>query len=151
MGMKTSARGVEFISTHEGFAARVYNDHGHPAIGFGHDLRPGESFPDGITREQALALLASDVAWAEAAVNANVRVPLTQGQFDALVDFTYNEGSGAFAGSTTLRLLNAGDYAGAEAALAMWTKDRDPNGVLVTDPVLTARRRDEQALFEGQQ
>jgi len=51
-----------------------------------------------------------------------ITVPLTQHQFDALVDWTFNEGSGNLASSTLLRKLNDGDYAGADAEFARWVR-----------------------------
>lgn len=52
----------------------------------------------------------ADVAVAEAVVQRLVKVPLTQGQFDALVDFVFKLGGGRLASSTLLRNLNAGKY-----------------------------------------
>lgn len=49
-----------------------------------------------------------------------VRVPLSQGEFNALVDFTYNLGEGNLRSSTLLRKLNALDYAGAQLEFAKW-------------------------------
>lgn len=75
-----------------------------------------------LTPAQETALLGRTVAPYADAVRAQVRVPLTQNQFDALVSFSYNIGTAGFAGSTTLRRLNAGDYAGAADAMRMWNK-----------------------------
>ena len=47
-------------------------------------------------------------------------VPLTQNEFDTLADFAFNAGCGAFAGSTMLKLLNAGNYAGAAGQFELW-------------------------------
>ena len=70
-----------------------------------------------------LEKLRSDVATAEAAVSRCVSVLLSQSQFDALVDFTYNVGSGAFSRSTLLRDVNAGLGANDIANdFMMWTK-----------------------------
>ena len=49
-----------------------------------------------------------------------VKVELTQGQFDALVDFCFNVGSGKLAGSTLLNDLNAGEYGAAGEQLLRW-------------------------------
>jgi lysozyme len=73
-----------------------------------------------------------------------VRVPLTQGQFDALVDFCFNLGEGRLAGSTLLRELNAGLYAAAGQQLLAW----DHAGGKVI-PGLKARREAELALWTG--
>lgn len=143
--MKTSEQGLDFICNNEGFAAVAYWDEDGYSIAFGHhgaDVHAGQT----CTRAEGLVWLAADVARDEAAVNACVKVPLTQNQFDALIDFSYNEGPNALATSTALRLLNVGDYAGAAAALEMWDKDMQ-GGVLAVDPNLLARRKAEAALF----
>jgi lysozyme len=71
-------------------------------------------------------------------------VSLNQGQYDALVDFTYNLGPAALQGSTLLRKLNAGDYAGAAAEFPKWC--HAGRAVL---PGLVTRRARERAMFEG--
>jgi lysozyme len=50
---------------------------------------------------------AQDAGYAEHAVTHLVTVSLTQGQYDALVSFTYNEGAGRLQSSTLLKDLNA--------------------------------------------
>jgi lysozyme len=64
--------------------------------------------------------LAGDVREAEQAVLSMVKVPLTQGQFDALVDFCFNLGAGKLAESTLLKDLNAGRYDAAQEQLLRW-------------------------------
>jgi lysozyme len=119
--MRLSVAGMDLIKRSEGFRSDVYNDvAGFPTIGYGHRLRPQESFPAGMTETQAAALLASDVADAEKSVSRLVRVEITQGQFDALVDFCFNLGAGRLAASTLLRELNAGHYADAALQLLVW-------------------------------
>ena len=101
--MKFSAAGMELLKKSEGFRNRVYMDvAGLPTIGYGHRLLHSDSFPNGIDELQAANLLASDVRDAEQAVQRLVKVPLTQGQFDALVDFTFNLGAARLAASTLL-------------------------------------------------
>jgi lysozyme len=78
-------------------------------------------FSHGISEADATTLLQSDVVDAEQAVGRLVRVPLTQGQFDALTDFCYNLGSGRLASSTLLKVLNAGRYDDAVEQLLLWT------------------------------
>lgn len=105
-----------------------------------HGVVPGQA----ITQFKADADLLVNVQSAVDAVNRLVKVPLTQHQFDALVDFCFNAGNTAFAGSTMLRLLNAGDYDGAEKQFARW----DMAG---GDHLLGLRRRraGESELFEA--
>jgi lysozyme len=94
--MQISENGIRFIESFEGFAGKVYNDVGHPAIGYGHDLQPGESFPDGITQPEAEALLIQDINYRYApAVASLIPSDCTQNQFDALCSFAYNLGTGS--------------------------------------------------------
>ncbi len=65
-------------------------------------------------------MLARDVVAAERAVARLVKVELTQGQFDALVNFCFNLGAGRLASSTLLRCLNAGRYDAAAEQLLLW-------------------------------
>jgi lysozyme len=89
-------------------------------IGYGHTktAKPGMK----ITEGGAEALLRHDLEWVESTINKNVKVPLTQNQYDALASFIYNVGAGAFRKSTLLRLLNQGDYAGAAGQFQRWNK-----------------------------
>ncbi|MBS1806444.1 MAG: lysozyme [Acidobacteria bacterium] len=119
--MHISAAGLELLKKSEGFRDRIYSDvAGFRTIGYGHRLTPAESYPDGITHSQAETILAADIAIAEGAVSRLVRVALSQGQFDALVDFVFNLGAGRLASSTLLRYLNAGRYNDAAWQLLAW-------------------------------
>ena len=94
--MQTSANGIAFIKKNEGLVLKAGDDVGHQAIGYGHDLLPGESYPDGITQDQADAILAQDVSKVDAAMNAqHLSIELNQNQWDALADFCFNCGKGA--------------------------------------------------------
>ena len=120
MQMQTSPAGLALKEQEEGYRQFPYQDIvGKWTVGFGHLIKPGEDFSAGLTRDQAVAQLIKDSALADAIVNREVTVPLNQGEFDALSDFCYNLGD-RLQGSTLLRLLNAGDYAGAEAQLTAW-------------------------------
>jgi lysozyme len=143
--MEISTEGLELVKRSEGFSGQVYKDvAGWPTIGYGHKLVVGESFPDGITEVQATTLLLSDVATAEKAISRLVKVALTQGQFDALVDFVFNLGAGRLANSTLLRYLNAGAYANAGLQLMLWDH---AGGEEVAG--LKARRQAELQLWKG--
>lgn len=140
--MKTSDAGIMLIKSFEGLKLVAYKcPAGIWTNGYGHtgpDVTPGQV----ITQAQADALLARDLERFEAGVSRLVSVQLTQNQFDALVCFSFNLGLGALQGSTLLRLLNAGDYAGAAAQFPRWNK---AGGKEL--PGLTRRRSAEQALF----
>jgi lysozyme len=119
--MKLSAAGLELLKRAEGFRSHTYLDVGGRAtIGYGHLLGPHEVFSGEITLQQAEAMLERDLVQAEEAVTRLVRVPLTQGQFDALVDFTFNLGAERLRGSTLLAKLNAGDANAAAAEILRW-------------------------------
>jgi lysozyme len=119
--MKFSTAGLELLKRAEGFRNRVYLDvAGVPTIGYGHRLLNPESCARGVEEAQAAAILACDVREAEEAVQRLVKVPLTQGQFDALVDFCFNLGAGKLATSTLLKILNRGRYDDAVEQLLRW-------------------------------
>ena len=141
--MELSRNGLELIKRSEGFRDHVYRDvAGFPTIGYGHLIRPTESFTNGISEPEAAAMLANDVREAEQAVARLVKVTLTQGQFDALVDFCFNLGAGRLAGSTLLRELNAGRHDAAAEQLLSW----DHAGGVV-NAGLKARREAELRLW----
>jgi lysozyme len=119
--MHLSPRGLSLLKKSEGFRDRVYADvAGFPTIGFGHRLSADEAYPIGISLLQGEALLSQDLAIAEAAVDRLVKVTVTQGQFDALVDFVFNLGAGRLASSTLLRYLNTGKSDAAAWELLAW-------------------------------
>ena len=143
--MNFSAAGMELLKKSEGFRARVYKDAmGFPTIGYGHRLLHPQSFVDGVTEEFASTILAVDVRDSEQSVMRLVKVALTQGQFDALVDFAFNLGSARLCVSTLLKKLNKGDYDGACAELLKW----DHAGA-VELAGLKARREAEAALWKS--
>lgn len=140
--LSLSPKGLVFIERHEGFMATVYNDAaGNATIGYGHLIKPGEDFSNGITPEQASQLLSQDSHFAADAVNRQVRVSLTQTQFDALVDFTFNLGSGNLAKSTLLRNINSGK----PVDIRNFTDWHLAGGKVI--PGLVKRRTDEFNLF----
>lgn len=144
--MKTSSTGRDLIRRFEGEKLTTYVcPAGVLTIGVGHtgpDVKRGSS----ITKEQSDALLVADLHKFEKAVAGAVKVSLTQNQFDACVSLAFNIGAGAFAGSTLVRLLNAGDYKGAAAQFERWTK---ANGKILTG--LVRRRQAEKELFLKEQ
>jgi lysozyme len=145
--MKLSTTGMELLKNSEGFRSRVYLDvAGLPTIGYGHRLLHRDSFPNGIDEPQAANLLACDVRDAEQAVERLVKAPLTQGQFDALVDFCFNLGAGRLTASTLLKCLNAGRYDEAVEQLLLW----DHTGGQECS-ALKARREAEAELWRNSQ
>jgi lysozyme len=139
--MDYSPDGLKLTESFEGCRLQAYLDSvGVPTIGYGHTH--GVAMGMTCTQEQADAWLQQDVQGAVQAVNKFVTVPLTQQQFDALVDFTFNLGSGALQHSTLLRLLNSGNYQGAAGEFEKW--DKAGGKVL---PGLLRRRQAERDMF----
>lgn len=139
-----SKSGEQLTEGFEGCHLQAYQDvAGVWTIGYG---TTGRDVVAGlvITQEDAVARLERGIAWAVHAVNSLVTVPLTQPEFDALVDFVYNAGAEAFHGSTMLRLLNAGDYHGAAGQFERWDHagGKEVAGLL-------RRRKAEEAEFES--
>lgn len=118
---------------------------GTPTIGWGHTNHHGRKFKMGDvwTQAECDAEFRSDMIRFENAVKALVRVPLKQWQFDALVSFSFNCGEGALGGSTLLRKVNAGDFAGAALEFHKWNK----GGGRVLQG-LVRRRASESLLFQ---
>jgi lysozyme len=144
--MRTSEAGIELIQQHEGFRSNVYKDAaGRPTIGYGHLLKPGESFPHGVTQQQATELLRADLAIAEEAVNRLVKVKLDQNQFDSLCSWTFNLGAGNLQASSLLARLNKRDYEAVPSEMRKWIH---AGGEVV--PGLVARRDDEADLWSGE-
>lgn len=119
--MHLSAAAMELLKWSESFCDHVYlNGSGFPTIGYGHRLLHPTSFSGGVSEAEAAEILACDVRDAEQAVQRLVKVPLTQGQFDALVDFCFNLGPEKLAASTLLKILNRGRYGDAVEHLLLW-------------------------------
>jgi lysozyme len=143
--MKFSVIGMDLLKKSEGFRGHVYLDvAGFPTIGYGHRLLHPDSFPTGIDEPQAASLLLCDVRDAEHAIQRLVRVPLTQGQYDALVDFCFNLGVGKLSSSTLLKSLNAGRYDEAVEQLLRWNHAGNKECA-----ALTARREAEAELWRN--
>jgi lysozyme len=124
--------GIDLIKRFEGFSSMVYIcPAGYQTIGYGHLVRSGESFNE-ISETEAEELLRKDVESAERAVLRLVNVPLTDGQFDALVSFTFNLGSGAFQRSTLRRKVNRQAHVEVPAQLMrwVWAGGRKLNGLV---------------------
>lgn len=138
--MRTSRAGRDLIKQFEGLRLDAYRDPvGIWTVGYGHTpAQPGQR----ISHAEAEELLDADLLTAESAVRAQITAPLTQGQFDALVSFTFNLGARRLQDSTLRRLLNGGDYAGAQEEFGRWIH---AGGRKL--PGLVARREAEAALF----
>ncbi|MGL4648912.1 MAG: lysozyme [Caldilineaceae bacterium] len=140
---------ADIVAHFEGFRADAYlcpagvytMGYGTTRGADGKPVRPGMR----VSEADARALLMRDLAGAARAVETLVSVPLADHERAALISFVYNVGQGAFAASTMLRLLNAGDRSGAAAQFARWNLAR---GKVLRG--LVARRRAEAYMFRGE-
>lgn len=116
-------RGLDLIKRFEGFSPTIYIcPAGYPTVGYGHLVRPEERerFRDGVTDVWAGELLKQDVMTAEASVVRLITTSLTDGQFDALVSFTFNLGAGALQRSALRRAVNRGADGEVPEQFARW-------------------------------
>lgn len=149
-----SQQGIELIKRFEGLhkaqpdgtVASYRCPAGKWTIGYGSTkgVRSGMK----ITPEEAEALLLKDIKEHEHIVKQHVTVPLTQGQYDALVSFVFNLGGPNFRSSTLLKKLNRGLYDEVPEQFMRWNKAR-VDGVLTPLKGLTRRRAAEAAIFSA--
>jgi lysozyme len=146
-------KGIRLTKLSEGFVSRLYNDPaGYCTIAYGHLIRKAPcdgsepaDFRNGVSEPQGETLLVADMSGAQSAVTRLVNIQLSDGQYAALCDFTYNVGAGNLQRSTLLKVVNAGEHHRVPLQLARWNKadGKEYRG-------LTIRRQREIALyFEG--
>lgn len=159
--MRLSEKGLDLIKSFEGYLAKQSDGSckayrcaaGKWTCGWGctENVTPLTHW----TAAEATEALAEEMRKHEREIERLVKVPLTQGQFDALVSFNYN--TGALAKSTLLKHLNAGDYARAASHFGDYKKARVrgstaklykvPDGTLVVLNGLVTRRAAEASMF----
>ena len=158
--MKVSQKCIEQIKKDEGVRSRPYQC---PAllwtVGVGHVIDPHHAkvpfadrkqlpIPAGWDRVLSAAeiddILRQDLARFEAGVMRLIKVKMTQGQFDALVSFSFNVGLGNLQNSTLRMKVNREDYEGAAEQFLVWTK---AGGKVL--PGLVKRRTHEKEMFES--
>ena len=156
--MNVSDKAIEVIKHHEGVRQKPYQC---PAllwtVGVGHVINPNHAkvpmaerkalpIPDGWNRvvpmEEVNAILKSDLARFERGVAQFCPVTLTQGQFDALVSFSFNVGLGTLQRSTLRQKILRGDMEGAAEELLKYCM---AGGKILKG--LQNRRIDERAMF----
>lgn len=158
--MKVSPKCIQQIKQDEGVRSKPYQC---PAllwtVGVGHVIDPNHAkvpmadrkqlpIPPGwdrvLSAEEIDDILRKDLARFEAGVSRLIKVDLTQGQFDALVSFSFNVGLGNLQNSTLRMKLNRGEYDGAAEQFLVWTK---AGGKVL--PGLVKRRTHEKEMFES--
>ena len=158
--MKVSAKCIEQIKKDEGVRNKPYQC---PAllytIGVGHVIDPNHAkvpfadrkqlpIPTGwdrvLSNDEIDEILRKDLSRFESGVLRLIKVPMTQGQFDALVSFSFNVGLGNLQNSTLRMKINRGDYEGAAEQFLVWTK---AGGKVLKGLVI--RRTHEKDMFES--
>jgi len=109
--MTVSNKGYALIKEFEGLRLKPYLCSANvPTIGYGSTFYENGTrvkLTDApITESKAMDLLKVTVSKFALKVDAMVKKDITQNQFNALVSFAYNVGSGALASSTLLKLVN---------------------------------------------
>ena len=103
--MKTSSKGIALIKEFEGLRLKAYKCPGGVwTIGYGHTA--GVKSGMVISEAQAEEYLMADLIAFEKYLNG-LGLVINQNQFDALISFIYNVGTGNFSSSTLLRKVKA--------------------------------------------
>jgi lysozyme len=158
--MKVSQKCIEQIKKDEGVRNKPYQC---PAllwtVGVGHVIDPNHAkvpmadrkalpIPAGwdriLTSIEIDDILRTDLNRFEAGVLRLIKVPLTQGQFDALVSFSFNVGLGNLQNSTLRMKVNRSEFEAAAEQFLVWTK---AGGKVL--PGLVKRRTHEKEMFES--
>jgi lysozyme len=158
--VKVSQKCIEQIKKDEGVRNRPYQC---PAllwtVGVGHVIDPNHAkvpladrkqlpIPAGwdrvLSADEIDEILRKDLNRFEAGVLRLIKVPLTQGQFDALVSFSFNVGLGNLQNSTLRMKVNRSEFEAAAEQFLVWTK---AGGKVL--PGLVKRRTHEKEMFES--
>jgi lysozyme len=140
--MTVSEECIAALKRFEGFRAKPYLC---PAqvwtVGYGetHNIKPNKIY----TEAEADLMLRAELAELQRELELIVKVPLNQGQLDALCSLAYNVGCQKLLKSTLLGAINSGDFAFAAAQFPRWCY---AGGKVL--PGLRARRLEEQRWFE---
>jgi lysozyme len=146
--MKLNEQGYRFIAKHEGLRLKPYLCPAKiPTIGYGNTYYPNGKrvtlLDDPITKEQAFEMFKIIADRFGKRVDDLVTSKINQNQFNALVSFCYNVGTGNFMKSTLLKKVNAdpNDF-DIRLEFAKWNK---AGGVKSNG--LVNRRSEESALY----
>lgn len=138
--MEISAEGLSLIKKFEGCELQAYRCAANVlTIGYGSIKGVTEDME--ITQDEAESLLSEEMPEYEGYINDMVKVPLKQHQFDAMVCWVFNLGSGNLSSSTLLKKLNNSEYDEVPAQMKRWNKA----GGKVLDGLI--RRREAEALL----
>lgn len=136
---------IDIVKEFEGYRNKAYQcSAGVWTIGYGTTRVNGVPVKKGdtCTPEEADEYIMTDLQNFLTSIEEHIKIELSQNQIDALLCFAYNVGTGAFAKSTLLKKVNAGDFAAVPAEFLKWNK---AGGKVVAG--LTRRRQAEADLF----
>jgi len=147
--MQISDKGIALIKHHEGVRLKPYQDCVKLwTVGVGHLIGDGKSLsPEWnkvFTMEEVDGILRKDLARFEQGVSKFCPVQLTQGEFDALISFSFNLGLGVLQRSTLRQKILRNDKKGAAEEFTKYVR---AGGKIIKG--LVTRRNDEKQLFLG--
>lgn len=117
-----SATALVALVIHEGYKQEAYIPVAGDVATIGFGTTGGVKLGDKTTPTQALSRAMGDIQKFEGALKQCVKVPLTQGEYDAYISLSYNIGSYAFCNSTLVKKLNAQSYDEACKEILKWDK-----------------------------
>lgn len=91
-----SKKGIEHFKRWEGIEYKAYQDSGGLwTIGIGHLIKPNEQYlmSKTLTEKEVLDLFAADTKAAHKVVVNKIKIPITQGLYDALLSLAFNTGT----------------------------------------------------------
>jgi lysozyme len=143
--MNISEEGLSLIKKFEGCELKAYRCAAN-VLTIGYGTTKGVTEDMEITKEEAESLLKEEMHEYEGYINDMVKVPLEQHQFDAMVSWVFNLGSGNLSSSTLLKKLNNSEYDEVPAQIKRWNKA----GGKVLDGLIR-RREAESLLFQNKE
>ena len=113
--LSLSAAGFIGLVQHEGYTSKavVPIPGDRPTVGFGSTFKEDGSpvtMSDTVTPQRALRMSLTHIAKDELNLKRCVTAPMSQAEYDILVDFAYWRGSGGACRSEVVKALNRGDY-----------------------------------------
>jgi len=149
--MKVSQNLINLLKSFEGCVLHSYLDVADvPTIGWGSTMYKNQAhvqMGETITQEEADDLLLWEISEKTSRVNSLIRVAINQNQYDAIVDFAYNVGTGGLQSSTLLKKVNANPSDPTiRDEFMKWSKAH-VNGKLVVVEGLRKRRKKEADLY----
>jgi lysozyme len=125
--LSLSAIGATGIFLHEDYTgeAIIPTKNDRPTVGFGSTFREDGSpvrLGDRITPPKAVARAVNHIAKDEVGLKRCVTGPMSQIEYDILVDFTYQYGVAATCSSSMVRHINAGQYRESCVAYALYKR-----------------------------